>query len=175
MPPTSPLPYFVHRLAECQTESIGQGTKIWQFTVVLAGARIGSDCNINAHCFIENDVVIGDNVTVKSGVFLWDGARIGNNVFLGPNATFTNDKKPRSKQYPAQFPPITIEDGASIGAGAILLPGVRVGRNAMVGAGAVVTRDVAPDTLVYGNPARVHQHHGDAEVAPLKDCQEKAE
>jgi len=96
-------------------------------------------------------------VTLKCGVYLWDGARIGNNVFLGPNATFTNDKKPRSKQFPEHYPQIVIEDGASIGAGAILLPGVRVGRNAMVGAGAVVTHDVAPDTLVYGNPARVHQ------------------
>lgn len=161
MPSNSALPYFVHRLAECQSEAIGQDTKIWQFTVVLGGAKIGSNCNINAHCFVENDVVIGDNVTLKCGVFLWDGARIGNNVFLGPNATFTNDKKPRSKQHPSSYPRITIEDGASIGAGAILLPGIRIGRNAMVGAGAVVTRDVANDTVVYGNPARTRPHQAD--------------
>lgn len=165
MPSNLPLPYFVHRLAECQSETIGNDTKIWQFSVVLAGATIGSNCNINAHCFVENDVVIGDNVTLKCGVFVWDGARIGNNVFLGPNATFTNVKMPRSKQYPDHYPHITIEDGASIGAGAILLPGIRIGRNAMVGAGAVVTRDVAADTLVYGNPARTHENKGDAEVA----------
>jgi acetyltransferase-like isoleucine patch superfamily enzyme len=164
MPSALPLPYFVHRLAECQSEAIGKDTKIWQFSVVLAGATIGSNCNINAHCFVENDVVIGDNVTLKCGVFVWDGARIGNNVFLGPNATFTNVKMPRSKQYPDHYPHITIEDGASIGAGAILLPGIRIGRNAMVGAGAVVTRDVAADTLVYGNPARLHENKGDTKV-----------
>ncbi len=138
-------------VADCQ---IGEGTKVWQFVVVLKGARIGRDCNICAHTLVEGDVVLGDRVTVKSGVQLWDGLRVGNDVFIGPNATFTNDRFPRSKIFPESFAQTVIEDGASIGAGAVILPGVRIGMRAMVGAGAVVTRDVAPGSLVTGNPAR---------------------
>jgi acetyltransferase-like isoleucine patch superfamily enzyme len=122
--------------------------------VVLAGAKIGSECNICAQAFIENDVVIGDRVTVKSGVQLWDGMRVGNDVFIGPNATFTNDLYPRSKKFPDKFPVTWIEDGASIGAGAIILPGITIGRGALVAAGAVVTKNVAAGSVVRGNPAR---------------------
>jgi UDP-2-acetamido-3-amino-2,3-dideoxy-glucuronate N-acetyltransferase len=145
---------FIHQLADVGTDNIGEGSRVWQFAVVLKGAVLGKDCNICAHTFIEQNVVLGDRVTVKSGVFLWAGTRIGNDVFLGPNATFTNDKFPRSKQYPEQFSGILIEDGASIGANATLLPGIRIGSHAMVGAGAVVTRDV-PERAIVGNPARV--------------------
>jgi UDP-2-acetamido-3-amino-2,3-dideoxy-glucuronate N-acetyltransferase len=145
---------MIHRLADVADCRIGNNTRIWQFVVVLSGARIGEDCNICAHVLIEGDVVLGDRVTVKSGVQLWDGLRIGNDVFVGPNVTFTNDPFPRSKVYPDEFPHTIIEDGASIGGGAVILPGVRVGAGAMVGAGAVVTRDVAPGGLVVGNPAR---------------------
>lgn len=145
---------FIHSLADVQSEKIGAGTKIWQFVVVLSGARIGMRCNINAHCFIENDVVLGDDVTVKCGVYLWDGLRVGNKVFIGPNATFTNDHFPRSKQYPESYPETFIEEGASIGANAVILPGLRIGAGAMVGAGAVVTKDVPAGTVVVGNPAR---------------------
>jgi UDP-2-acetamido-3-amino-2,3-dideoxy-glucuronate N-acetyltransferase len=116
---------FIHQLADVGTDNIGEGSRVWQFAVVLKGAVLGKDCNICAHTFIEQNVVLGDRVTVKSGVFLWAGTRIGNDVFLGPNATFTNDKLPRSKQYPEQFSGILIEDGASIGANATLLPGIR--------------------------------------------------
>lgn len=145
---------MIHKTADVADCQIGEGTKIWQFVVVLKGARIGRDCNICSHALIEGDVVIGDRVTVKSGVQLWDGLRVGNDVFIGPNATFTNDRYPRSKIYSKSFVQTVIEDGASIGAAAVILPGVRIGMCAMVGAGAVVTRDVEPGSLVLGNPAR---------------------
>jgi UDP-2-acetamido-3-amino-2,3-dideoxy-glucuronate N-acetyltransferase len=123
--------------------------------VVLPLAQIGLDCNICSHCFIENDVVIGDRVTVKSGVQLWDGLRVGNDVFIGPNATFTNDKHPRSQNTEFKLAMTWIADGASIGAGAVILPGVRIGSCAMVGAGAVVMHDVPPGATVVGNPAKI--------------------
>jgi UDP-2-acetamido-3-amino-2,3-dideoxy-glucuronate N-acetyltransferase len=146
---------FVHNSADVSSEDIGQGTRIWQFCVILAGAKIGAECNICAHVLIEGDVVVGDRATVKSGVQLWNGLRVGNDVFIGPNATFTNDLFPRSKQYPEKYLQTTIEDGASIGAGAVILPGLVIGRGAMVGAGATVTRSVPPRAVVVGNPARV--------------------
>lgn len=144
----------VHHLADVQTNDIGDGTKVWQFVVVLQGARIGRDCNISAHCFIEGDVVLGDRVTLKCGVYLWDGMRIEDDVFLGPNATFTNDKHPRSKKYPHIFQETTIRRGASIGANATILGGVSIGESAMIGAGSVVTQDVPAGELWVGNPAR---------------------
>jgi acetyltransferase-like isoleucine patch superfamily enzyme len=145
---------FIHHLSEVYSTHIGAGTRIWQYVVVLEGARIGRECNICSHCFIENDVIVGDRVTVKSGVQLWDGIRLEDDVFVGPNATFTNDQFPRSKQHPGRFPVTTVQRGASIGGGAVLLPGVTIGVNAMVAAGAVVTKDVEADLLVAGVPAR---------------------
>ena len=145
----------IHPSSDVQTASIGEGTTIWQYVVVLPGARIGRDVNVCSHCFIENDVVIGDRVTVKSGVQLWDGMRIEDDVFIGPNVTFTNDKFPRSKVYPETFSQTMIHRGASIGGGAVILPGISVGTGAMVGAGAVVTKSVPPYAIVMGNPARV--------------------
>lgn len=145
----------IHLLADVQTDSIGEGTRIWQFCVILPGAKVGSNCNICANVFIENDVIVGDNVTIKNGVQLWDGLRVGHGVFIGPNATFTNDRLPRSGVYPEVFLKTEIMDGASIGANATILPGVTIGEGAMIGAGAVVTRDVPPHALVVGNPARV--------------------
>ncbi|MZQ49080.1 MAG: N-acetyltransferase [Bacteroidales bacterium] len=144
----------IHPSAEVLSKSIGVNTSVWQFVVILPGAIIGENCNINCHVFIENDVIIGNNVTVKPGVQLWDGLRIGNNVFIGPNVTFTNDKFPRSKQYPEKFQSTIIEDGVSIGAGAIILGGTRICRNSMIGAGSVVTRDIPENELWVGNPAR---------------------
>ncbi|MEQ9903025.1 acyltransferase [Pectobacterium aroidearum] len=146
---------FIHPLSDVQSEKIKKNTKIWQFSVVLKDATIGENCNICAHTFIENDVIIGDNVTIKSGVYIWDGIRIEDNVFIGPNVTFTNDKNPRSKIYPENYPITTIEEGASIGANATILPGLRLGKNCMVGAGAVVTKDVPENGLVIGNPAKL--------------------
>jgi len=145
---------FIHNLADVATRDIGDGTRIWQFTVVLAGAKIGSECNVCAYVFIEGDVVVGDRVTIKCGVQLWDGLRVGDNVFIGPNVTFTNDLFPRSKHYPEKYLLTIIEDGASIGAGAVILPGLTIGAGALVAAGAVVTKSVEPRTLVRGNPAR---------------------
>ena len=143
-----------HPLADVASRNVGRGTRIWQYTVVLPKARIGEECNICAHVFIENDVIIGDRVTVKCGVQLWDGLRVGNDVFIGPNVTFTNDRYPRSKKYPVSFAQTFIEDGASIGAGAIILPGLIIGAASMVAAGAVVTKNVTPQSLVLGNPAK---------------------
>lgn len=146
---------FIHPLSDVQSNNIGEGTRIWQFAVVLKEATIGRNCNICAHTLIENDVVLGDNVSVKSGVYIWDGTTIGNNVFIGPCATFTNDKMPRSKVYPDEFSRITIEEHASIGANATLLPGITIGKYAMVGAGSVVTKDVPAYAVVVGNPAKI--------------------
>ena len=145
---------FIHPLSDVQSSSIGLGTRLWQFVVVLPGAQIGQDCNICSHCLIENDVVIGDRVTVKSGVQLWDGLRLSDDVFIGPNVTFTNDKHPKSQNTSFKLVKIWIEAGASIGGGATLLPGVRIGAGAMVGAGAVVNKDVPAYALVVGVPAR---------------------
>ena len=145
---------LIHSSADVQTKAVGEGTRIWQYTVVLPGARIGRDCNLNAHCLVENDVVIGDRVTLKSGVYLWDGITVEDDVFIGPNATFTNDKFPRSRRKPEQFQRTVLKRGAAIGANATILGGVTIGEGAIVGAGSVVTRDVAPGVIVRGNPAR---------------------
>jgi acetyltransferase-like isoleucine patch superfamily enzyme len=153
--PTTRAGVFVHPAAICESASIGTKTRVWAFAHILPGARIGEDCNICDHVFIENDVVIGDRVTVKSGVQLWDGLRIGDDVFIGPNATFSNDKYPRSKQYQSVVLQTVVERGASIGGGAVILPGVRIGARAMVGAGAVVTQNVPSRAIVSGNPARI--------------------
>ena len=146
---------FIHPNALVESENIGEGTKIWAFVHILPGAKIGKNCNICDHVFIENDVIIGDNVTIKSGVQIWDGVRIDNNVFIGPNATFTNDIRPRSKIYPSEFIKTYIKEGASIGANVTIVCGVTIGKWAMIGAGAVVTKDVPDYALVYGVPAKV--------------------
>lgn len=148
-------PAFIHEKALCETNRVGAGTKVWAFAHILPGAVIGKDCNICDGVFVENDVVVGDRVTVKCGVQLWDGIRLDDDVFVGPNATFTNDRFPRSKKYPEAFAQTIIESGASIGANATILPGVRIGSGAMIGAGAVVTRSVPANAIVVGNPARI--------------------
>jgi len=145
--------YFKHQQALVESTSIGAGSRIWAFTHVLPGAVIGEECNVCDHVFIENDVVIGNRVTIKCGVQVWDGITLEDDVFIGPNATFTNDLFPRSKQYPEQFARTVVRSGASIGANATLLSGITIGKNAMVGAGAVVTKDVPPNAIVVGNPA----------------------
>ena len=146
---------FIHDAALCESSQIGAGTRVWAFAHILPGARIGRDCNVCDHVFIENQVVVGDRVTIKCGVQLWDGLEVGDDVFIGPNATFCNDRMPRSKCYPETYLATRIQAGASIGANATVLPGLTIGRNAMVGAGAVVTRSVPPNAIVVGNPARI--------------------
>jgi acetyltransferase-like isoleucine patch superfamily enzyme/dTDP-4-dehydrorhamnose 3,5-epimerase-like enzyme len=152
--------YFVHEKALCESANIGENTRIWAFAHVLPRAVIGSDCNICDGVFIENDVCLGDRVTVKCGVQLWDGLVVEDDVFIGPNATFTNDRFPRSKVYPAKFLRTTIRKGASIGANATILPGVEIGSGAMVGAGAVITRSVPPNAIAVGNPAQISGYVG---------------
>jgi len=145
----------IHPTSDVQTTQIGADTVIWQFSIVLSGAKIGKSCNINALTLIENDVIIGDNVTVKSGVQIWDGLRVGDNVFIGPNVTFTNDCTPRSKQRPDKFLKTVVENNASIGANSTILGGLCIGAYSLVGAGSVVTKNIPAYGLVYGNPAQV--------------------
>lgn len=134
--------------------TIGRGTRVWQFSVVLDGAIIGADCNLNAHTLVEGGAMIGNRVTLKCGVYIWDGVTLEDDVFVGPNAAFTNDRRPRSRVRPAGFCTTRVGRGASIGAGAVILPGVSIGQGALIGAGAVVTRDVPPGETWIGNPAR---------------------
>lgn len=149
------MSFFQHDTALVESPFIGEGSRIWAFSHILPGARIGRDCNLCDHTFVENDVILGDRVTVKSGVQLWDGLRVEDDVFIGPNATFTNDPYPRSKQYLDRYPRTIIRKGASIGANATILPGITIGDRAMIGAGAVVTHNVPPGAKVVGNPARI--------------------
>jgi UDP-2-acetamido-3-amino-2,3-dideoxy-glucuronate N-acetyltransferase len=164
---------FVHPMGLCESESVGDGTRVWAFAHVLPGAVVGDDCNICDQVFVEGDVVVGSRVTVKCGVQLYDGLRVEDDVFIGPNATFTNDPFPRSKQHPASYAKTTIRQGASIGANATILPGLEVGEGAMVGAGAVVTRSVPAYAIVVGNPARIVGYvdsvHGTAPAAPHRE------
>ena len=155
---------YIHPAALAESREIGAGTRVWAFTHILSGARVGKDCNIGDHCFIESGAVVGDNVTLKNGNMVWEGVRLADGVFVGPNVFFTNDLHPRSPRLPQArqrytekenwLVPTLIERGAALGAGAVILAGVKVGEYAMVGAGAVVTKPVAPHALVVGNPAR---------------------
>lgn len=146
---------MIHPLSDVHSKKIGEGTKVWQYSVILKGAVIGCNCNICAHTLIEGQVTVGDNVTIKSGVYLWDGVMIESDVFIGPAVVFTNDRHPRSKKYPEEFLKTRVQRGASLGANSTILPGITIGEGAMLGAGAVVTKDVPPFSVVVGNPARV--------------------
>jgi UDP-2-acetamido-3-amino-2,3-dideoxy-glucuronate N-acetyltransferase len=145
---------MIHPLSDVQSKNIGKDTNIWQFCVVLKGAKIGNNCNINAQVFIENDVFIEDNVTIKSGVQVWDGITLKNNTFIGPNVTFVNDFLPRSKRHPVEFLRTIIEDHSSIGANSTILGGITLGKYSMIGAGSVVTKNIGKHELWYGNPAK---------------------
>jgi acetyltransferase-like isoleucine patch superfamily enzyme len=146
---------FVHPEGICESKNVGAGTRVWAFAHVLPSAKIGRECNICDHVFVENDVTLGDRVTVKCGVQLWDGVHLEDDVFVGPNVTFSNDPFPRSKARPERFATTNVRSGASIGANASILPGVEIGSFAMVGAGAVVTRSVPARAIAVGNPARI--------------------
>jgi len=147
--------YYTHPEALVESADIGPGTRVWAFAHILAGARIGADCNVCDHTLIEGGVRIGDRVTIKSGVQIWEGVTLEDDVFVGPNATFANDRFPRSRRRPEKFAATRVEQGASIGANATILPGLVIGEGAMIGAGAVVTRDVPAYAVVAGNPGRV--------------------
>jgi len=146
---------MIHPSADVQSSNIGENTLVWQYSIILPEAKIGKECNINCHVFIENDVILGNFVTVKTGVQLWDGLRVGDHVFIGPNVTFSNDRIPRSKKRPKSFQRTILESYSSIGAGATILGGHTIGCYALVGAGSVVTKDVPQRAMVIGNPARV--------------------
>ena len=144
---------MIHQLSDCQAR-VPESTNVWQFCVVLPKAQIGDNCNICSHCFIENDVRIGNNVTIKCGVQIWDGITIEDDVFVGPNVTFTNDLYPRSKQHPAEYARTLLKTGCSVGANSTIVCGVTIGEKAMIGAGSVITHDVPAGELWVGNPAR---------------------
>lgn len=146
---------MIHPLADVKSNNIGKHTSVWQFAVILEGAKIGDNCNINCQTFIENDVIIGDNVTIKPGVQIWDGIVIEDNVFIGPNVTFTNDLIPRSKVYPEKYEKTVIKKGASIGANSTILAGISIGAFSMIGAGSIVTKNVPNYSLWYGCPAEL--------------------
>jgi len=146
---------FIHPNGLCETASVGGGTRVWAFAHILPGAKLGRDCNICDGVFVESDVIVGDRVTVKCGVQLWNGLTVEDDVFIGPNATFTNDPFPRSKAYLERPVRTVLRRGSSIGANATILPGIEIGAGAMIGAGAVVTRSVPPNAIVVGNPARI--------------------
>ncbi|MYN15036.1 isomerase [Pusillimonas sp. TS35] len=164
--------YFTHEHALCESTNVGAGTRVWAFAHVLPNAKIGEDCNICDHVFVENDVILGDRVTVKCGVQIWDGVRIEDDVFIGPNVTFTNDLFPRSKKYPDKFANTIVRKGASLGANATLLPGITIGQDAMIGAGAVVTRSVPPNAIVVGNPAKIVGYVDAADLDPIHPINE---
>ena len=145
---------MIHQLSDCKSKNIGNNSNIWQFCVVFPDAVIGHNCNICANVLIENEVTIGNNVTVKSGVQLWDGITVEDDVFIGPNATFTNDLYPRSKNPNWKLSKTIIKKGASIGANATILCGITIGEKAMIGAGSVVTKNVPDGELWLGNPAK---------------------
>lgn len=149
------MSFFIHTSSLCETTSVGADTRIWAFVNILKNAKIGTNCNICDHVFIENDVVVGNNVTIKCGVQLWDGTTLEDDVFIGPNVTFTNDLFPRSKQYPSAYLKTLVRSGASVGANATILPGLTIGICAMVGAGSLVADNVPPFAIVVGNPARI--------------------
>lgn len=151
----------IHPTAIVETRDVGEGTRIFAYAHVLSGARIGGNCSLGDHCFVEGGASIGDNCVIKNGNMLWEGVTIEEGVFIGPHAFFTNDLYPRSRrligvryQDKSWVAPTLVKRGASLGAAAVILGGVTIGEFAMVAAGAVVTKDVAPHALVLGNPAR---------------------
>lgn len=145
---------FIHSTSDVQSKSIGEGTRVWQYVVVLPGAKIGRNCNICSHCFVENDVALGDNVTVKPMVAICDGVTLEDDVFIGPHVSFTNDRHPKSGNRGFKLERTVVRKGASVGAGSMVMAGLTIGEGAMVAAGSVVTRDVPPGAMVFGCPAR---------------------
>ena len=148
---------MIHELAFVECENIGKNTGVWQFCVVLKGAYIGSNCNLNCNVLVEGGAIIGDNVTIKPSVQIWEGVILQNDVFVGPNVTFTNDLFPRSNIKNFDLKPILVKKGASIGANSTVLAGVTIGENAFIGAGSLVTKDIPENEVWIGNPAKFHK------------------
>ena len=157
--------FKAHEMAIVETNAVGQGTRVWAFSHIMAGAVIGRDCNIGEHVFVENGAVVGDRVTVKNGVHVWEGVTLENDVFVGPNVAFTNDRHPRSPRSKAAgdrykshgwLEKTAVGEGAAIGANATIMCGIKIGKYAVIGAGSVVTESVPPFTVVVGVPALFH-------------------
>ena len=147
--------YFAHETAHIAgSAKVGAGTKIWINAQVRENAEIGVDCVIGKDTYIDHGVKIGDRVKIQNGVSVYHGVTIEDEVFVGPNATFTNDYFPRAQDPDWKVTPTLIQKGASLGANCTVVCGHTVGEYAMVGAGGVVTKDVPPYTLAVGNPAR---------------------
>lgn len=145
---------LVHDRGLCESDHVGEGTRVWAFAHVMKGAIVGTGCNVCGHAFIEAGAVVGNRVTVKNGVLIWDGVSIGDDVFLGPGVVFTNDRNPRARVHKQEYVPTVVRDGASIGANATIVCGVTIGEAAFVAAGSVVVADVPARVIVAGNPAR---------------------
>lgn len=152
----SELNYYVHPSAYVDEPcTVGEGTKIWHFCHVMAGARIGRRCILGQNVFVANDVVIGNNVKIQNNVSLYTGLELEDDVFCGPSCVFTNVTNPRSQIVRHHlYEPTLVRRGVSIGANATIVCGVTIGRYAFIGAGAVVTRDVPDYALMLGVPAR---------------------
>lgn len=151
----SKSPVFIHASANVSdAATIGEGTKVWINVQIREGANIGSSCIISKDVYIDHDVRIGDRCKIQNSVSIYSGVSIEDDVFVGPNASFTNDKVPRAFNPDWKVTPTLVMRGASIGANSTIVCGVTIGEYAMVAAGSVVTKNVEPFTLVIGNPAR---------------------
>jgi UDP-2-acetamido-3-amino-2,3-dideoxy-glucuronate N-acetyltransferase len=146
---------FIHQTAVVDEGAlVGEGTRIWHFSHLMAGCQVGRNCNLGQNVFIDKGVTIGDGVKIQNNVSVYNGVVIEDDVFLGPSAVFTNVINPRSFiERKHEFRQTVVRKGASIGANATIVCGVEIGMYALVGAGSVVTKDVSPFALVYGNPA----------------------
>ena len=146
---------YLHPTANVSPDAtIGEGSKIWINVQVREQAKIGKNCILSKDVYIDETVCVGDNCKIQNSVSIYKGVTIGKDVFVGPNASFTNDKVPRAFNANWKVTPTMIKKGASIGANATIVCGVVIGEYAMVAAGSVVTKDVQPYALVVGNPAR---------------------
>jgi len=151
--------YFCHSSSFVdQNVIIGKGTKIWHFSHIQSGAKIGRNCSLGQNVNVGNNVIIGDNVKIQNNVSIYEGVELEDYVFCGPSMVFTNIKVPRS-EFPQKgskyYLKTIVKKSASIGANATIVCGVTIGKYAIVGSGAVVTKDVPPYKLVVGNPAKI--------------------